>query len=378
MSEFRKKWGKRKLEDDWRRKNRKSISISTEDSSTTSRETTNFKDPQFYLQQIPSTPKDFTQAREKIANSCYQAAIIYKHDLNKIKKSNEMFKKILTIVDVDTGFLPMTHYNLYLNYLALKKEKQANSSRQYILSNYPTSVYANIILDSNYLLSVQSVNETEDLNYEKDYQSYIGGNFAEVLNITDSLKKSELEEKYLFLRAISYLKKGDSIVAINTLDQLKRAEDKTLSKYVTNLLDILDDQTDLNEANRVAIEKTPYILNSNDKHMLMLILPKEGVDVSFLKTLLSDYNSENHSTEIFEISAMMMGLDFHLLTIKLFSNSKKVMSYYDGLTQNNKIISEISANEYYLLPISLDNFQEFYSFYLKQKIIHLLPSYKLI
>ena len=36
------------------------------------------------------------------------------------------------------------------------------------------------------------------------------------------------------------------------------------------------------------------------------------------------------------------------------------MSYYDGLTQNNKIISEISANEYYLLPISLDNFQEFY------------------
>ena len=94
--------------------------------------------------------------------------------------------------------------------------------------------------------------------------------------------------------------------------------------------------------------------------MLVLILPKEGVDVSFLKTLLSDYNSENHSTEIFEISAMMMGLDFHLLTVKLFFNSNEVMSYYDGLTQNNKIISEISANEYYLLPISLDNFQEFY------------------
>ena len=165
LSEFRKKWGKRKLEDDWRRKNRKSISISTEDSSTTVRETTNFKDPQFYLQQIPSTPKDFTQAREKIANSCYQAAIIYKHDLNKIKKSNEMFKKILTMVDVDTGFLPMTHYNLYLNYLALKKESQANSSRQYILSNYPNSVYANIILDPDYLLGVQSVNEIEAVSY---------------------------------------------------------------------------------------------------------------------------------------------------------------------------------------------------------------------
>ena len=360
LSEFRKKWGKRKLEDDWRRKNRKSISISTEDSSATSLEATNFKDPQFYLQQIPSTPKDFTQAREKIANSCYQAAIIYRHDLNKIEKSNEMLKKILSIVDVDTGFLPMTHYNLYLNYLALEKEVQTKSTRQHILSNYPASVYANIILDPDYLLSVQSVNDIEDLNYEKDYQSYIGGDFAEVLNLTGITKKSDLEEKYLFLRAISYLKKGDSIVAINTLDQIKSAEDKALSKYVSNLLDILDDQTDLIEANRVAIEKTPYILSREDNHMLMLILPKEGVDVSFLKTLLSDYNSENHSTEIFEISAMMMGLDFHLLTIKLFSNSKDVMSYYDGLKQNNKIINEIRTNEYYLLPISLENFQDFY------------------
>ena len=110
----RKKWGKRKLEDDWRRKNRKSISISTQDSSTAKSETTNFKDPQFYLQQIPSTAKDFASVREKIANSCYQAAIIYRYDLEKIQKSNEMFEKILTIVDVDTGFLPMTHYNLSL------------------------------------------------------------------------------------------------------------------------------------------------------------------------------------------------------------------------------------------------------------------------
>ena len=94
-----------------------------------------------------------------------------------------------------------------------------------------------------------------------------------------------------FLKAISHLKRGDSIVAVNVLDQLKRADDKALSKYASSLLAILDDQTGLIEANRVAIEKTPYVLNSKDSHMLMLILPKEGVDVSFLKTLLSDFNS---------------------------------------------------------------------------------------
>jgi hypothetical protein len=271
-----------------------------------------------------------------------------------------MFEKILTIVDVDSGFLPMTYYNIYLNYLKQDKEAKASSKKEHILNNYPTSVYANLILDPDYRLSVKSKNKIQELNYEKDYESYIDGNFIDVLNITDSLKTSDLVEKYLFLKAISHLKRGDSIVAVRVLDQLKRSDDKAISKYATSLLTILDDQTGLIEANRVAIEKTPYIFNSNERHMLMLILPKEGVDVSFLKTLLSDYNSENHSTEIFEISAMMMGLDFHLLTVKLFSNAADVMSYYEGVKQESKIINEIRVNKYFLLPISLENFQEFY------------------
>ena len=60
------------------------------------------------------------------------------------------------------------------------------------------------------------------------------------------------------------------------------------------------------------------------------------------------------------MEAWLKGLDFHLLTIKLFSNATDVMSYYEGLKQHNKIINELRAEEYYLLPISLDNFQEFY------------------
>jgi hypothetical protein len=48
------------------------------------------------------------------------------------------------------GFLPMTHYNLYLNYLKQDKEAKASSKKEHILNNYPTSVYANIILDPDY------------------------------------------------------------------------------------------------------------------------------------------------------------------------------------------------------------------------------------
>ena len=62
MSEFRKKWGTRKLEDDWRRKDKK-ISTNFEIDSTAtdsiSVEVQNTKDPNYYLNQLPKTKEDF-------------------------------------------------------------------------------------------------------------------------------------------------------------------------------------------------------------------------------------------------------------------------------------------------------------------------------
>ena len=67
LSEFTKKWGKRKLEDDWRRKNKKSTKLSLEDSTSTDKKIVqNTKDPQFYLSQIPTSAEDFRLAREKL------------------------------------------------------------------------------------------------------------------------------------------------------------------------------------------------------------------------------------------------------------------------------------------------------------------------
>ena len=94
--------------------------------------------------------------------------------------------------------------------------------------------------------------------------------------------------------------------------------------------------------------------------MLMFILPRKDVDVSFLQTLISDYNTSSHSTEIFEINAMMMGLDNHLLTVKFFENTNSVMDYYNDIKYSEKIIKELIKTDYLILPISMENFQEFY------------------
>ena len=59
LSEFRKKWGKRKLEDDWRRINKKTNDSGVLDSNSTgnikNKTDQNLRSEQYYLEQIPST-----------------------------------------------------------------------------------------------------------------------------------------------------------------------------------------------------------------------------------------------------------------------------------------------------------------------------------
>ena len=260
-------------------------------------------------------------AREKIANACYQAAIIYKYDLLKIDKSNEMLSKIFSIVDVDTSFVPMAYYNLYLNYLEQNKKTQAESIKNSLLAEYPQSVFSKIILDPQYINSLEDLNSKEDDIYENTYITFLDQNYLETLSNTESLKSNNTKDKYLLLRAISFLKQGDTISCTNILSDLKRGADKELADYSTLVLNTLKDPSRLNESNREAIELTPYIFGENKQHMLMFILPRKDVDISFLQTLISDYNSSSYSTKVFEINAMMMGMDKHLLTVKFFENS---------------------------------------------------------
>ena len=361
LSEFRKKWGKRKLEDDWRRKNRKATVIAEEDSSALETPTTNnTKDPSFYLKQLPSTSEDFLLSREKIANAYYEAAIIYRHDLLEINKSNEMFNKILRLVDIDSLFFPMTYYNLYLNYSLQENSEKLNLAKSTLLKNFSKSVYAKILEDPDYLQKISLSNNNNDSAFEEVFVNYKGREYNSVLEATKEIKNNEHKDRYRFIRAVSMINMGDTVGSINTLAEVAKAEDPNLASHARKLLDIVRDPTSVNESNRRAIEKTPYKINHNSQHLVMFILPKEGVDISYLKTLISDFNTKNYSTRIFEINAMMIGLDMHLLMVKYFEGKDKSLKYHEDIMFSTEVTNELHKTEHYILPITTDNFQEFY------------------
>ena len=152
MSEFRKKWGTRKLEDDWRRKDKK-ISTNFEIDSTAtdsiSVEAQNTKDPNYYLNQLPKTKEDFENSDSQIKEALYQLGVIYKEELNKINLSTDNFGAIFTRFPTDEQYAALALYNVYINYLETNNPKATNS-KETLLSKYPNSIFAKMIVDPNY------------------------------------------------------------------------------------------------------------------------------------------------------------------------------------------------------------------------------------
>ena len=361
MSEFRKKWGTRKLEDDWRRKDKK-ISTNFEIDSTStdsiSVEAQNTKDPNYYLNQLPKTKEDFENSDSQIKEALYQLGVIYKEALNKIDLSTDNFGAIFTRFPTDEQYAALALYNVYINYLETNNPKATNS-KETLLSKYPNSIYAKMIVDPNYTSEILSKKDLAELNYQEIFLLYKENVFDQVLVKTENISDEKYKNKLLLLRALSFIQKEEMDKATTILNNISE-EDEKVSQEAKYILDAINDPAKMKKANELALAGSPYLYRSNNQHMIILVLPKEGVDVTYLKTLISDFHTNSLGNEVFEISALLLGLDQHLLMIKSFENIKKSMSYYELFIQEGSVMEVLNKSEYKIMSISFENFQEFY------------------
>ena len=361
MSEFRKKWGTRKLEDDWRRKDKK-ISTNFEIDSTStdsiSVEVQNTKDPNYYLNQLPKTKEDFENSDSQIKEALYQLGVIYKEALNKIDLSTDNFGAIFTRFPTDEQYAALALYNVYINYLETNNPKATNS-KETLLSKYPNSIYAKMIVDPNYTSEILSKKDLAELNYQEIFLLYKENVFDQVLVKTENISDEKYKNKLLLLRALSFIQKEEMDKATTILKNISE-EDEKVSQEAKYILEAINDPSKMKKANELALAGSPYLYRSNNQHMIILVLPKEGVDVTYLKTLISDFHTNSLGNEVFEISALLLGLDQHLLMIKSFENIKKSMDYYELFILEGSVMEVLNKSEYKIMSISFENFQEFY------------------
>lgn len=185
-NEFFKKWGRRPLEDDWRRSNKESINALNDPSSVdsiSSDSSQNQVTPEAIkaqlLSNLPQTPEKLAISNDKIIEAYWNLGNIYKEQLRDPKSAIKIFDTLTARYPVNKYTLE-SYYQLYRIYETMDNKNMSIVYEQKILQQFPTSIYAEIIRNPDFAKKANvRANKLNEL-YENAYSSYVNGSYSSI------------------------------------------------------------------------------------------------------------------------------------------------------------------------------------------------------
>lgn len=162
--EFRKVWGNRPLEDNWRLSDKMQLNLAAVTASST-------KAPQidpskkyelsYYLDNLPKDQVEIDSIVSERNGAYYNLGLIYKSQFKEIDLAISKLEKLLTFYPENDLLIP-SKYHLYKMYLEQNSEK-ASTYKNDITSNHSDSKYAKIILNPTEVSNEDNSNSPESI-----------------------------------------------------------------------------------------------------------------------------------------------------------------------------------------------------------------------
>lgn len=237
-NEFIKLWGDRKLQDNWRLSNEKAGITNSEKtesvSSITGKE--DQYNPEVYITSLPTDQKVLDSISKERNFAYYQLGIIYREKFKELLLSKSRFEDLLQNDPEERLILP-SKYNLYKIYTELGMSNKVEAMKNDIVSNYPDSRYAEIILNPQSELSKDE--NSPEFIYTNLYKKFENEEYAEVITESNiQIKRLEGDDflpKFEILKAsakgrlygFEEYKKGIDYIALTypNTDEGKKAQE---------------------------------------------------------------------------------------------------------------------------------------------------------
>jgi tetratricopeptide (TPR) repeat protein len=223
--EFRRLWGNRTLEDNWRRANKENASFTAgtqnadlkaavvpeKNDLSLQPETTMTKGSEAWVarrdelrKNVPITEMALSSSEKREEDALYRLGKIYRFDLKESDKAVTTFTRLL-------NDFPKTAYREEIYYLIYLSQEESNKNRplwkEKLLAEFPNSSYARL-LNQDRLSSNDSGNSpaagSAAKTYDTIYKLYTSGNFSEALaqaeNALAVYQSNPLIDKFALLR----------------------------------------------------------------------------------------------------------------------------------------------------------------------------------
>lgn len=424
---FQQQWGTRKLEDDWRRRNK--VSSGSDDSLVAEIESeTNITDSllakqpgnkaplsediysvDYYLQQLPLTPEAIRESDELIENALFNMGRIYKDKLANTELAIDAFSTNINRFP-STPNLEEIYYQLLLIYMQEGNDDMMSSYRSKLLAEFPNGRYATPLSQTDYVWNFKHMANLQDSLYNEAYEAYRKADIETVRRNYQAMKTkypfTDLMPNFTLLNALTYAQTRDAGGLMTSLTDLTenypKADITPLANEILNRVKegkiILSDGSPITDFNwekaYVSTDTTQTgtrkVLQYSDTldvpYILLFMFKPKTIDRNDLLYQVADYNFSNYVIQTYDLS-FDTDPPYEVLQVKGFQSFAAIRSYLNKAFNENKLIQDIDPS-IFILPISAENYTtvmpklglnqyvEFFSEHYKDLLPQLLTYWK--
>ena len=318
--EFKKIWGNRSVNGNWRlssstseTKLKDTVSDQTKDAETklAGEKTVEEKyTADYYLKQLPKTQIEIESIAKERNFAYYQLGVIYKEKFKEYELASNKLEQLLLQNPEEKLVLP-TMYNLFKIYQITNSDK-AEEMKNRISSQYPNSRYAQII--NNSTQNTVSENENSAMVYNKLYRLYQQEQFSTVLQQLEELitqySGNEIAPKFELLKANAIGKlqglEAYKIAMQYVADNYPNSEEgKKAQEIITTEIPLLENMAF--SATDTKNWKIIYKLTAQDEKTLNLLKEKINAFLAKETHKILSYSCDNYTEK--EILVTIHGIN---------------------------------------------------------------------
>lgn len=383
FSEFTRKWGRRRLEDNWRLSNKRVVnwdqlaeetlegdSLSADGKGTGGG--VDYRSPQTYLAGLPTTPEKIDLSNQMIAGALFNSGIIYLEELYNAPEAEKTFLELINRFPEDSSAL-QAYYHLYRINRDQGDSTEMMVHQNMIINKYPESDYAKILVDPGYKAELEAASNRVKTLYEETYQAFRDELYRTVIiysnDAINNYSGHELIPQFAYLRALAIGKTVNADTMKVELAQLVDNYPRSSVVPYANILMGKQPKTDKSgmpikegEANQVSapVDISMYSPDLAASHFYVLIVDGTSVNVYGVKVRINDFNSKNYSIKNLQVNSVVMDDNKQMITVSSFNNGDEAMTFFNHISSDTYIFSGMTEGTFDQFVISASNYPIFF------------------
>jgi tetratricopeptide (TPR) repeat protein len=368
-TDFIKKFGRRTLEDNWRRSNKESFSslnamANGEDAgsnlgTSTSSQNNDEAIRKRYLANIPLTETALNASSDKIVKALYNIGQFYREEIINTPESINAYQTALVRFP-ENKLKAEIYFNLFRLYTQQNNKPQADLYKNKLLAEFPNSIMAKVILDPDYISDAKATDKAAQTFYNNIYEAYVNTNYAAVLEsksrIDSQYSLTSIAPKYYYLYALTINKtKGvkDFELALNNLINKYPLSDAS-SAARENLQKIAEQK---NPSLGKVKEEDPvnFELDPRAKYYVLITLDLSSLRETKLN--LFKFNNTEFSLNKLQINSDLIGETEQTLYISSFQDINAAKEYITALNKKLSDVIKLKPGNYFISFISEKNYK---------------------